>query len=249
MATPTIVGTPVSAAKSSSATWTQSITVPSTGSNRALIVLIAYDGGNASPTVATWNTTETLSVLHHYTATQQAHADILYLANPTATTANISLTFLGASVGAIIAATYQDMAQSSPTDVTDASNTGSGTSVTKSVTTTVDSDIIISWFAVGNGATGLTASNSQSIIGSEADTTDFKVLASDLPLATAGSQSIGYSWTGTNSGEQYIAALKYAAAPSGPTNVKTWDGVTQSTGIKTYKGVALASVKSVDGVT
>lgn len=36
---------------------------------------------------------------------------------------------------------------------------------------------------------------------------------------------------------------------SGPTNVKTWDGITQSTGIKTYNSVLTASVKTVDGIT
>lgn len=41
----------------------------------------------------------------------------------------------------------------------------------------------------------------------------------------------------------------YYAGAVGPTNVKTWDGVTQSTGIKTYEGVALANVKSVNGIT
>lgn len=35
----------------------------------------------------------------------------------------------------------------------------------------------------------------------------------------------------------------------GPAGVKTWNGVTQSTSVKTYLGVALASVKSVIGVT
>lgn len=35
----------------------------------------------------------------------------------------------------------------------------------------------------------------------------------------------------------------------GPAGVKTWNGVTQSTGIKTYLGVALASTKSVIGIT
>ena len=38
------------------------------------------------------------------------------------------------------------------------------------------------------------------------------------------------------------------AAAAGPANVKTWDGVTQSTGIKTYFAVTLASVKTVDGI-
>lgn len=36
---------------------------------------------------------------------------------------------------------------------------------------------------------------------------------------------------------------------AGPTGVKTWDDVTQSTGIKTYEDVALASTKSVIGVS
>ncbi len=46
------------------------------------------------------------------------------------------------------------------------------------------------------------------------------------------------------------AGLAYPlVVPSGPTNVKTFDGVTQSTGIKTYLGVALSSTKSVDGIT
>lgn len=38
------------------------------------------------------------------------------------------------------------------------------------------------------------------------------------------------------------------SSASGPANVKKWDGVTQSTGIKTYEAVALASVKTVIGV-
>lgn len=38
-------------------------------------------------------------------------------------------------------------------------------------------------------------------------------------------------------------------AAAGPTNVKTWDGITQSSGIKTYFGVTLANVKTVNGIT
>lgn len=36
---------------------------------------------------------------------------------------------------------------------------------------------------------------------------------------------------------------------AGPTTVKTFDGVTQSSGIKTYFGTALASTKTLDGLT
>lgn len=46
-----------------------------------------------------------------------------------------------------------------------------------------------------------------------------------------------------------VFGIYYYAAAAGPTTVKTWDGVTQSTGIKTYFGVTLANVKSVNGAT
>lgn len=54
-----------------------------------------------------------------------------------------------------------------------------------------------------------------------------------------------------NSTDQWsgiIASLAPVAA-AGPTTVKTWDGVTQSTGIKTYFGVDLANVKTVNGAS
>jgi hypothetical protein len=54
-------------------------------------------------------------------------------------------------------------------------------------------------------------------------------------------------WTGS-SGYNFLVAINQVLVV-GPTNVKTWDAVTQSTGIKTYKGVALASVKTVDGLS
>lgn len=38
-------------------------------------------------------------------------------------------------------------------------------------------------------------------------------------------------------------------AAAGPANVKTFDGVTQSTGIKTYFGVPVGSTKSFNGIT
>ncbi len=62
----------------------------------------------------------------------------------------------------------------------------------------------------------------------------------------AASQTISYS-AGSGGGINAMEILPPVAA--GPTNVKTKDGITQSTGIKTYEGLALASVKSVEGVT
>lgn len=57
--------------------------------------------------------------------------------------------------------------------------------------------------------------------------------------------------TNGNSGDIYGDSLGTTDpdVPVGPANVKSFDGVTQSTGIKTYLGVAKASVKTVDGIT
>ncbi len=55
-------------------------------------------------------------------------------------------------------------------------------------------------------------------------------------------------YRGGGTADIFVDSIAPPAVPSGPANVKTWDGVTQSTGIKTYLGTALASVKSVDGI-
>ncbi len=62
----------------------------------------------------------------------------------------------------------------------------------------------------------------------------------------------GFSMQTLGSGTRTWGGIMAAFAPftaAGPANVKTKNGVTQSTGIKTYEGLALASVKSVEGVT
>ena len=57
------------------------------------------------------------------------------------------------------------------------------------------------------------------------------------------------SASGSSAGTQTWFDLIQNGAISGPTTVKTFDGVTQSTGIKTYFGVAVASVKTVNGAS
>lgn len=72
-------------------------------------------------------------------------------------------------------------------------------------------------------------------------------VASSGGTVTTGSQSVV-----TNQGGGVQATIIFSFAPAtaaGPTNVKTFDGVTQSTGVKTYFGVALASTKTVDGIS
>lgn len=64
--------------------------------------------------------------------------------------------------------------------------------------------------------------------------------------------SAGYTQQLTFTNSNYaavIVAITPFVTPSGPANVKTWDGVTQSTGVKTYMGVTLANTKTWDGIS
>ncbi len=68
------------------------------------------------------------------------------------------------------------------------------------------------------------------------------------------------TWSGSKSSVITVGAADNASStkwpklvityttPSGPANVKTWDGITQSTGVKTYGAVALGSTKTWDGI-
>ncbi len=63
------------------------------------------------------------------------------------------------------------------------------------------------------------------------------------------SGSITNTWTISGGAPKggFVVYVKEVAA-AGPANVKTWDGVTQSTAIKTYLGNTVANTKTVDGI-
>ncbi len=63
---------------------------------------------------------------------------------------------------------------------------------------------------------------------------------------STGSQSIAINQGGNNDWRAVAASI--AAPASGPTNVKTWDGVGIAS-IKTFFGLATGSTKTVDGVS
>lgn len=88
-------------------------------------------------------------------------------------------------------------------------------------------------------------------------------IAANMCVVLGSTSNLGGEWTlnntlNDNSGNSntltnvntvtFGADVPALCAVVGPALVKTWDAVTQSTGIKTYEGVALASVKTVIGV-
>ncbi len=63
----------------------------------------------------------------------------------------------------------------------------------------------------------------------------------------AGSRSLVIT-KGSEDTEGYILSIEPFVA-SGPSGVKTWNGITQSTGVKTYGELALGSTKTWDGIS
>ena len=86
------------------------------------------------------------------------------------------------------------------------------------------------------------------------DTTS--TLGDDCAVAFATATSTAASDTGNvtttssaDTGSVGVTIFSLTEGAVGPTGVKTFDGVTQSTGIKTYFSVAIASTKTVDGIS
>lgn len=94
-----------------------------------------------------------------------------------------------------------------------------------------------------NGATVTAQSPATTRISSNAITADVG------PITAGGDATITFNVGGGNA-NCFAAGVGLApVAPVGPANVKTWNGISQATAIKTYDNVAVASTKSVNGVT
>lgn len=140
------------------------------------------------------------------------------------------------------AISYTGCAQTGQPDANNKVTFTISTSISLSFTTVADNDWLV---AVGSSVTnGFTAGTNTVGRGVDDDTRFWDSNSAQTP---AGSHSL--NWTSIAATGDFIGVALKPVAPTGPANVKTKDGVTQSTGIKTYEGVALASVKSVEGVT
>ena len=104
------------------------------GAHRLLTVCIAVEGlPEASVIGATFNTSESLTKLTHIThPDDNCRAEVWYLVNPTATTANVVVTLDGSKKAAVGAVTFAGVDQSAPIDGT-TTNTGGNSTATVNV--------------------------------------------------------------------------------------------------------------------
>jgi hypothetical protein len=210
MATPTRIGGVGSQEFAGSQSQdTLSYTVPSTGQNRALIVISQKLGSSTKPTTATYNGVSMTKIVD-LTSSQQGSGVMYYLANPATGANDIVVNWGAASTEHIIIAfTLQDIVQSSPVDVSGQNNTAGATSLSHTITTTVDNDLLITWMGNGN-VSSPTPGGTQSTI-ANIDGTDGDAHSSDDPQTTAGNYTGSYSWTTSRPADIYITSLKYLA--------------------------------------
>ena len=194
-----------------------------------LVVCVGADSG-ASPTGVTYN-----GVSMTKEATQTGiDTTIWTLANPTAGANNISVTFAASHYFGIVGISLIGTETTSYTDGTPATGTGSTNNAQLSVTTVSAN----SWLVMAgshNRNSSRTAISGSTIQGDQFITTDnFRVLGITAPTTTAGSYNIG--WTmGTASDGWYAVAIGIKEAATSP--IKTWNGVAKAS-IKTFNGLA-----------
>jgi hypothetical protein len=123
------------------------------------------------------------------------------------------------------------------------------TNGTAPVTGTVNLSSTNSWAVTFGYEDAVPISNGTGIATVRVPETPTQYRAAGDSGVVASSGNYNQTWSAGSGNIRMLQVGIAPVAPSGPTNVKTWDGVTQSTGIKTYESVAVASVKSVIGIT
>lgn len=217
-----------------------------TGSDRILFVVAAHH--STSPVSSVTGITYA-SVAMTFLRTYQsgnAEFDLYYLVAPSTGANNVVITMdiSDASVG--IASSYTGVSQTSPIDVSGDGGPTTTTAYSQSVTTTTDNCWSI---MVGGAYSGLAiTAGANTVVRTQPEVSLTGTFLADTGSAQtpAGTDTIAVT-SSSQSFTTIMAAFKPVAA--GPTTVKTWDGITQSTGIKTYLTASLATTKTVNGAS
>lgn len=117
------------------------------------------------------------------------------------------------------------------------------TSITVTTTVVASNCWLAGWIYAAAVGGPIAAGSGTSAVATNSDNLGF--FDSNATVGTGSQSLIANNMTGNWAG--MIASFAPAVA-AGPANVKTWDGLAQSTGVKTYMGNTLANTKTVDGL-
>lgn len=196
--------------------------------NAVMVVVVSSASGTTDTTVSgvTWNTSETFTsaganCTHVQTAASvKWRSSIWYLVNPTATTANVVVTWSGTGADRAQGYTIYSLSgvnQSTPVDVC-AKALGATTAVSNTIVTTVDNDLIIDNVTSSDGSGTWAVGTGTQRVNRDLNSAgnDEKQLSSTLPLATAGSQAM--TWTGVLNLEWVSVAAAFQPASTSACN-------------------------------
>lgn len=200
------------------------LTIPSVtiAAGEVLIVAIGMRYGNTGMvTGITWNTSETMSEAIETTPNAWTNT-IWQLANPTATTANVVISFSTNIDRPKIAVAYA-VANVDTAVMTEATGTGyasSGTGISTSITTLTDNALIID-MATQVGTNDFTPAGDQTQFVDQTVTGSFSghFGSSAKTLASAGATTMTWTSAGSAEWESCAIALKAAVAAPVYTNV------------------------------
>lgn len=211
-AAPSILGTPVfNQFTTAATTWTQAVTVSTSGQNRCLVVVVNHNGSN---TTQSGVTADGVAMVHIYdqAGAIELRGSVWYLANPHTGTINVIASTASQANLFMTSFVLQDCLQTSASvlDISGTATAGSGTSASKAVTTSVDSDFMIVWGGFLPATSAFVPGGTQSSFGTGA-TASGNIAVSWDTKATAGSYTGSYSWTSSSDYDLYVVGLKYVA--------------------------------------
>lgn len=225
-----------------------SVTVAHTvsGSDRILLTGVTTgDGSSQGDDVVTGVTYNGVSMTRINTVVNTGNTSrsyLYYLLAPATGTNNVVASLSTSRRVRASSASYTGVGNGQP----DASNTATDSSnpYSISVTTVADNCWVVGFD--GNGAgEAITAGTSTTARGGSGTTG--MIGDNNAAKTPAGSVTLNFASTDGFPNALVAASISPGTQVSGPTNMKTWDGVT-SANIKTMDGVALASVKTWNGI-
>jgi hypothetical protein len=213
-----------------------------TGTDRILFVAVWTITNTRTTTAVTYNSVSMTNVPGATIVGSDGNQlSLWYLINPASGTNAVAVTCSGSNFPSARAVSYTGAQQSGVPDASGEA-TGTATNFSNSLTSVANDTWHVAFFT--KAAQNIQSVSNGTIRGSASE----PPVCADDPIATAGANTITANSSG--SGVYKSVGVTFIAAPvAGPTTVKTWDGVTQSTGIKTYSGASLATTKSVIGAT
>ncbi len=245
MATPTVLDSvPVTLTTSAVGvtSWSFTYTVPGGGSNKLLVFMMAIAAGVSSVS-GTWNGSETLTIGTIYGG---AVKNMLYgyVANPTAGSHTFALSWTGSGAASIYVVTLQDAAQASPIDANNAGGVNA-TSITTSVTTSVGNDLLLDMMGSNSAVITPSPGGGQTTLASLSHLDGSTAMGSYKAAASSGgSESMSYTF-GSAFVDHQVIAVKYAAAPAGPANLKSYN-TNLKANIKSINTNLIANVKTLN---